>query len=121
MPTPNPISHPDTINRDSQIQSPPFSFEDFLTPEYSSENLISEHTTPSPDGLTWEQNYPDPPLHQALNNIRSGQHTGQRFFGNETNDLQGLTSPPTKYFSRNVSGSQLLSPQLTTTPSPPEP
>jgi hypothetical protein len=123
MPTSNPTL-PHQTNPNSQLEPSQFPFEDFLTPEYSSENFVSDastHTTPGIDELQWRHNYSGPALHQALNNIGPGDHTARLFDGDETNDLQGITSPPIEYFSRTISGSQLLSPQLTTTPSPPEP
>ena len=95
-----------------------FAFDNLMTPEHS-DNHVSEHTTPQE--FIWEQ--------QFITQDTAQPHT----LGSQSNDLSSLSniqSPPSDFKSsfpafeqdppKYISGSQLLSPQLTT-PSPPAP
>ena len=93
---------------------PNFSFNESMTPEYS-DNHISEHTTPQE--LIWEQQFlsqdSDYPHIYQQNDFGSPQNPQSP--SNDFKDIfSTLEQEPPKY----VSGSQLLSPQLTS-PSPP--
>jgi hypothetical protein len=112
---------PDEPVEDSTTSSSNFAY-DFLTPEYSSEypySIPSAQTTPSIDDLLWEQNFNDTmavdPKHTLLSTTFETS-TSARNDGHRATQ----TPPPThekRPFATAASNS-LLSPQLTSTPSP---
>lgn len=92
------------------------SFEDLMTPDYSTDNHISEHTTPQE--AIWEREF-----QQATNNGSFQPHildTTSQHSGHEEEprrELQAIYANEQPEQAKYVSGA-LLSPQLTT-PSPP--
>ncbi len=92
-----------------------FSFDELMTPEYS-DNQISEHTTPQE--LIWEQQFlpqdSDHPYIFQPNELGSPQNPQS-----PSNEVKGIFCALEQETPKFISGSQLLSPQLTS-PSPPE-
>ena len=107
-----------TYSLDHDFGSDPqqsFSFDELMTPEYS-DNQISEHTTPQE--LIWEQQFlPQDSNHPHIlqpTELGSPQNPQSPF-----NEFKSIFSPLDPDPPKFISGSQLLSPQLTN-PSPPE-
>ncbi|KIX01771.1 uncharacterized protein Z518_09498 [Rhinocladiella mackenziei CBS 650.93] len=89
------------------------SFDDFLTTECSSENHISEHTTPQE--LIWEQQFvlQDPSQPHILDSLASNNYGGaQGVLGGS--DLHGLFRDTEESLPKFVSGEELLGPTSTT-------
>ncbi|ETN44364.1 uncharacterized protein HMPREF1541_10544 [Cyphellophora europaea CBS 101466] len=94
-------------------------FEDFMTPDYSTDNHISEHTTPQE--AIWEQQFnsrhfvSDSSHPHILDG--SSQNSEHASPPNPTKELQSIFSAASTHSPQYISGAQLLSPRLTT-PSP---
>ena len=108
---------------DSTTSSSNFAY-DFLTPEYSSEypySIPSAQTTPSIDDLLWEQNFTDTmavdPKHTLLSTTFETSPSARN---NGHQAPHTLPNPHDKRTSTTAASNSLLSPQLTSTPSPME-
>lgn len=90
--------------------------DDFMTPDYSTDNLISEHTTPQE--AIWERDFHQSYISNSsaqphildTSSQRSGQEDGEK-------ELQSIFAAPQSELPKYISGAQLLSPQLSS-PSP---
>ncbi|KAL9112054.1 MAG: hypothetical protein Q9227_003674 [Pyrenula ochraceoflavens] len=110
----------ESVNGHAPSTSDLASFEHFLTPEQSSENIYSDystHTTPNVDDFHWQQ-----PVHLENENghINSLNFTHIASTSTDPESQQQTARVPDHkpVFSTNIAP-QLLSPQLTSTPSPP--
>lgn len=86
-------------------------FDDFMTPDYSTDNHISEHTTPQE--AIWEQQF----NRQSAASDSSHPHVLDASPPNPTTELQGIFAAASPQPPKYISGAQLLSPQMTN-PSP---
>jgi hypothetical protein len=86
-------------------------FDDFMTPDYSTDNHISEHTTPQE--AIWETQFNQ----QYPSSDSAHPHILDASPPNPSKEIQGIFANPPTDPPKFISGAQLLSPQLTT-PSP---
>jgi len=91
--------------------------DDFLTAECSSENPVSEHTTPQE--IIWEQQFisPDTAQLHIMDNFVSHSY-GSSQEGDGVSDLQSILQVTEQQLPKFVSGNQLLHASATTAPNP---
>lgn len=95
-------------------------FDEYLTPEYSSENPYSERTTPQE--YIWEQQFlhADSPQTDAFGIISDQDLFGSSQVIKSESEFDTILPLAGQQFDRASQAGHLLSPRLTTTPSPPQ-